>query len=130
VGVKSPYNGLSMDSLQNLFGAVVFIAITIANFAGMVLVAHILGRPRRNPVKDEQFECGVEAKEPPPSHVPVSFYMAGLLLLVFDIQAAVMIPWSAELSRLGFGGLFAMAGFTGFLMLGYLYAMSRGVFRW
>ena len=119
-----------MDSLQDFFGAVVFIAITIANFAGMALVAHILGRPRRNPVKDQQFECGMEAKEPPPTRVPVSFYMAGLLLLVFDIQAAVMIPWSAEFSRLGFGGLAAMAGFTGFLLLGYLYAMARGVFRW
>lgn len=119
-----------MDSLQDVFGAIVFIAITIANFSGMALVAHILGRPRRNSVKNERFECGMEAKEPPPSRVPVSFYMAGLLLLVFDIQAAVMLPWSAEFSRLGFSGLLAMAGFTGFLMLGYLYAMARGVFRW
>jgi NADH-quinone oxidoreductase subunit A len=119
-----------MDSLQDFFGVLVFLAITIANFAGMALVAHILGRPRWNPVKKEQFECGMESKEPPPNRVPVSFYMAGLLLLVFDIQAAVMVPWSAEFSRLGFGGLLAMAGFTGFLMLGYLYAMARGVFRW
>jgi len=119
-----------MESLQNFFGALIFIAITAANFAGMALVAHLLGRPRRNAVKDRPFECGMDAHEPPPARVPVSFYMAGLLLLVFDIQAAVMLPWSAELTRLGFGGLAAMAVFTGFLMLGYLYALARGVFRW
>jgi NADH-quinone oxidoreductase subunit A len=119
-----------MERLQDFFGALVFAAIVVINFAGMALVAHILGRPRRNPVKDEPFECGVEAKEPVPSRVPVSFYMAGLLLLVFDVQAVFMIPWSAEFSKLGFAGLFAMLGFTGFLMLGYLYAMARGVFRW
>jgi len=108
----------------------VFIAITAANFAGMAMVAHYLGRSRRNPAKDRQFECGVDASEDPPARVPVSFYMAGLLLLIFDIQAAVMLPWSAEFFRLGWGGLLAMAGFTAFLMLGYLYAMARGVFRW
>ena len=125
-----PYNVWSMDSIQNFCGALVFIAITTANFAGMAVVAHYLGRSRRNPVKEQRFECGIEPTENPPARVPVSFYMAGLLLLIFDIQAAIMLPWSAEFYRLGWMGLFAMAGFTGFLMLGYLYAMARGVFRW
>jgi len=119
-----------MDFLQDFLGVLVFVGITTANFGGMAYVAHRLGRSRRNPVKDQQFECGLESQEPPPARVPVSFYMAGLFLLLFDIQAVVMIPWSAEFFRLGFGGFLAMAGFTGFLMLGYLYALARGVFRW
>jgi NADH-quinone oxidoreductase subunit A len=119
-----------MDRAQDLFGALMFAVLVVGNFAGMAFVAHLLGRPRRNPVKDEPFECGIPASEPAPTRLPMPFYMAGLLLLVFDVQAVFLLPWAAGFRELGPGAFAGMLAFTGFLMCGYLYALGRGAFRW
>lgn len=119
-----------MDRPQDLLGLLVFSVIVAINFGGMVLVAHLLGRPRRNPVKDEPFECGMPASSPAPVRIPLPFYMAGLLLMVFDVQAVFLLPWAGAFRELGWQGFAGMLAFTGFLMCGYLYALGRGVFRW
>ena len=116
---------------QDAFGAVGFTAMVVGNFAGMLLLSHLAGGRRpAAPVRDDPFECGLPALAPAPRRFPVSFYLAGLLLLIFDLETVFLYPWAVEFRGLGFAGFYEMLVFLGLLGLGYGYLWRRGAFRW
>lgn len=120
-----------MTLSQDGFGALFFALQVFANFGGMLLVSHFAGGTRAaDPVRDEPFECGLPAEFPAPRRFPVSFYLAGLLLLIFDVETVFLYPWAVEFRGLGFFGFGEMLVFVGLLFLGYLYLWRRGAFRW
>jgi NADH-quinone oxidoreductase subunit A len=118
---------------QDLFGLVFFGVMVAGTFAGMILTAHLAGwlvaRPGSE-AKREPFECGYPPQGPLPAKVSVSFYIAGLLLLVFDVEVVFLYPWAVEFANLGIFGFVEMLIFIGMLLAGYLYILRRGAFRW
>lgn len=122
-----------MVNAQDLFGGIFFTVMVVGNFVGMIVAAHLLGRLASRPptkAKDEPFECGYPSETPLPTRVPVTFYIAGLLLLVFDIEAVFLYPWAVEFRSLGMFGFIEMLVFIGMLLVGYVYLLKRGAFRW
>jgi NADH-quinone oxidoreductase subunit A len=118
---------------QNFFGLVFFALLVAGNFAGMILIAHLLGKVSSragDPAKLEPFECGYPPEAPLPPRASVTFYMAGLLLLVFDVEIVFLYPWAAEFRSLGVTGFVEMLVFIGMLLAGYVYVRGRGAFRW
>ena len=118
---------------QDLFGAVFFVLMVVGNFAGMIVTASLLGRPRPGSltrVKQEPFECGYPTDIPTPTRLPVTFYLAGLLLLIFDIETVFLYPWAVTFRTAGFAGFYEMVVFIGLLLVGYWYLLKRGAFRW
>ncbi len=122
-----------MTNYQDMFGFVFFGLLVIANFAGMLVIAHLLGRIATrpgDPVKLEPFECGIPPDAPLPRRAGVTFYMAGLLLLVFDVEIVFLYPWAAEFRSLGVAAFLEMLVFIGMLLAGYIYVRGRGAFKW
>ncbi len=118
---------------QDLIGLVLFSAFVVGTFAAMLVAAHFLGRiaaRRGEAVKGEPFECGYPARAPLPERAPVTFYIVGLLLLVFDVEVVFLYPWAAEFRALGATGFVEMLAFIGMLGAGYVYILRRGAFRW
>lgn len=116
---------------QDAAGLVFFLAMAVANFVGMILASHVLGGTRPgNPVKDDPFECGYPDRTPTPGRLPVTFYLGGLLLLIFDVETVFLYPWAVEFRALGLFGFVEMLVFVGLLLFGYLYLLRRGAFRW
>ncbi len=116
--------------MQDVAGLLIFLFLVVANFGLMAALAGAFVRPRPARAKGEPFECGVVPRSPLPGRLNVSFYAAGLLLLVFDVLAAVLLPWAAVFRTLGAPGLAAMGAFAGFLLAGYAFALGRGMLRW
>jgi NADH:ubiquinone oxidoreductase subunit 3 (subunit A) len=50
-----------------------------------------------------------------------------LFFVLFDIEAAIPSPWGADARAPGETGLLAVAGFVGVLMLGWLWAVRKGL---
>lgn len=120
-----------MQPSQDLIGGLLFAVMVVANFAGMLVAAHLVGGTRPgNPVKDEPFECGVPSTAPAPTRLPVNFYLAGLLLLIFDVETVFLYPWAVEFRALGWFGFIEMLVFVGMLVVGYLFLWRRGALRW
>jgi NADH-quinone oxidoreductase subunit A len=99
---------------------------------GVLLGANALLSPRRrNPVKDEPFECGNPASGPVLGHrVPVRFYLTAILFIVFDVEVVFMYPWAVLARQLGPAGLAEMLLFVLVLALGLVYAWRRRAFEW
>lgn len=118
---------------QDFLGAALFALMVAGNFIGMIATAALLGRPRAGSltkVKQEPFECGYPTDIPTPTRLPVTFYMAGLLLLIFDVETVFLYPWAVTFRAVGLPAFWEMLVFIGMLLIGYWYLLKRGAFRW
>ncbi|MES2201412.1 MAG: NADH-quinone oxidoreductase subunit A [candidate division FCPU426 bacterium] len=109
----------------------VFFLAVAGNFAGMLALTTVLGPKRRNPVKDEAFECGSLPVGPNQGRFHARFYMVAMLFLIFDIEVVFMYPWAmiykTDLKTFGF---FSMAVFLAVLVFGLIYEWRRGGMDW
>ncbi|MFQ5751503.1 MAG: NADH-quinone oxidoreductase subunit A [bacterium] len=89
-----------------------------------------LGPKKRNPVKDEMFECGNIPICSPGDRFSVKFYIVAILFVLFDIEIIFLFPWSVVFRSLGVVGLVSMALFIAVLVLGLAYAWKKGALQW
>ena len=114
----------------------VFLALAAAAaIAGAILVlSHLLGRPRKNLVDPTPYECGARPFSPAQSHrYSVKFYMVAMLFILFDIEAAFLYPWAVTFRGFAEDKLFVlgeMAVFLGILVAGFVYVWRRGALEW
>ena len=124
-------------------GSLITVALTIATAAAMIggmlvaswLVPKLLGRgwnaihPDTTP-----YECGARPFEPVDKHrFSVKFFLVAMLFILFDIEAAFLIPWAVTFKTFAANRGFVlaeMAVFLGILVAGYLYLLWRGALEW
>jgi NADH-quinone oxidoreductase subunit A len=86
----------------------------------------IFGPRRRTAVKDEPFECGLRSIGPNRARFHPGYYVLAILLIVFDIEVAFMVPWAVLFRKLGVAGFVEMMVFIGILAAGFAYLWMRG----
>ena len=106
-------------------------------FAGVALVASVvLGRTgKRTATKDTPYECGMIAKGAPQPRFSVKFYLVAMLFILFDIEIVFMYPWAVVYRDfIAQSGpwiiLGSMLAFLTILMVGFVYALKKGVLDW
>jgi NADH:ubiquinone oxidoreductase subunit 3 (subunit A) len=102
--------------------------------AGVILtLATVLGRPKRSHTDLSPYECGVDPLDASDKRVTIRFYMVAMLFILFDIEAAFLIPWAVTFksfsAQKGFV-LGEMAVFLVILVAGYVYLWCRGALEW
>ena len=121
-----------MDS--ELFGALVYIVLTVSLGVVMVavvrIVTHLLGTavPKRG--KYDPYECGVPQLGSTRGRFPVKFYLVALLFVLFDIEIAFLLPYAVAYKTLGLASFWAVVAFAGVLALGLLYIIKRRALEW
>src|SRR5438270_1657504 len=115
--------------------------LAILAFAGVsLLAAHLpfLKPQRRTAVKLMPYESGMDPIGDARRHFDVKFYLIAILFLVFDVELLFLYPWAVvayreqtllprDFSRPVFWELLIFL-FT--LVVAYVYAWRKGVFRW
>jgi len=112
--------------------------VVAAAIAGSILGISFLVGPRNpNPKKGLPYECGIEDLAPMPSRVSIRFLQVAMLFLIFDLEAVAFYPLTTVLKPISQtnpgDGLFLLAEFGtffGLLIIGYLYVLKKGAFRW
>jgi len=130
--------GQASDTLPSpsAWAPVVLLLLIAIGFAVINLVASIIvGPSRTGSVKSSTYESGVVPVGDARRRFNVRFYIVAMIFLVFDVDIIFFYPWAtifAPAVRRGYGGacLIEMAVFIAILMLAYLYAWGKGVFRW
>ncbi len=116
-----------------------YIPVLILMLAGLiigvavVLLSHLLGPRRGNPIKDSPFECGVPPLGDARHRVSVRFYLVAILFLLFDVEAVFFIPWALVFKKyiaVNYFILFEMGVFLVFLLAGYYYVVRKGALEW
>jgi NADH-quinone oxidoreductase subunit A len=113
-----------------------------------MVATHVIGPRRRGTIKESTYESGVDPIGDARRRFNVRFYIVAMLFLLFHVEIVFFYPWATLFPRLrsaeyadwaatmtaaGFGPgffLLEMALFMAILLVGYVYAWRRGVFRW
>lgn len=106
----------------------------VFNFSLASFVTRLIQSHRPGVSKGLAYECG----EPPSGEAwvqyNVRYYLYAMLFVIFDVEAAYLLPWASEfralLPELGGLLLIEMAAFLGILCLGLGYAWKKGALEW
>jgi len=122
-----------MQGYYPAYGLVGLLLLVGAAFVTVGLGANRLLRPRlASAEKALTYECGVDPVGEGWAQTEVRYYVYAYLYVVFAVDAIYLFPWATVFAAPGFGAvtLVEMAVFLGFLALGILYAVRKGVLSW
>ena len=128
---QSP-RGREGNPLEPWFWALFFIGLSAVLLGGAVLAAFILKvRPRyQSSIRHDTYECGEEPDGTAWIKFHPRYYVLGLVFVLFDVEAAFLLPWALNIKSLGGLALVDMGIFLGILFLGWIYALKKGALRW
>ncbi|HZU34613.1 MAG TPA: NADH-quinone oxidoreductase subunit A [Gemmataceae bacterium] len=124
--------------LANYYPVFIYFLFVVA-FAGSVLViTQIMGPRRKTPVKMMPYESGMDPIGDAHQRFDVKFYLIAILFLVFDVELLFLYPWAVAAYRqpalipdmLRMPVFWEMLIFLLTLVVAYVYAWRKGVFKW
>jgi NADH-quinone oxidoreductase subunit A len=137
---------LGATDLQPYAAILFVIAVAVAMAGSILILTHLIGPKRHGPVKDATYESGMPTITDARRQFNVRFYIVAMIFLLFDVEVVFLWPWAPVfhasatspdgLLRMGDvvlskGFLLAeMGAFLVVLLVGYVYAWRRGVFKW
>ena len=107
----------------------------------------ILGPLATGPGKEETYESGMVPIGDARKRFNVRFYIVAMIFLVFDVEIMFLYPWATIFAKgvaashnaaaagtpsmfSGASLLWEMVVFVAILLVAYVYAWGKGVFRW
>ena len=106
------------------FLLVVGIALAILGMSAWVGVK----RPTRD--KLMPYECGITPVGNARERFSVSFYLVGMLFILFDVEAVFLYPWAVVYKSLKWFGFIEMFLYIAILLAGYIYIWKKGALDW
>jgi NADH-quinone oxidoreductase subunit A len=103
-----------------------------------LLLARFAGPKKKSVIKEMPYESGMDPVGDARQPFDVKFYLVAIMFLVFDVELLFMYPWAVS-AYVGEGGIpvelrntvfVVMLVFMATLVIAYLYAWRKGVFRW
>jgi len=126
----------ALNEPRNAWAPVVLLLVIGIGFAvGNVVLSSIIGPSRTGPGKETTYESGMVPIGDTHRRFNVRFYIVAMIFLVIDVDIIFMYPWAtifASKANTAIGGLLLaeMIVFVAILVLAYVYAWGKGVFRW
>lgn len=127
--------------LSAYYPILIYLAVILVVALGALVTSHVLGPQKKTSVKQMPYESGMDPIGDARQHFDVKFYLIAILFLVFDVELLFLYPWAVaayQSQETGRGVPPEMRGivfweiiaFLATLVVAYLYAWRRGVFRW
>ncbi len=85
---------------------------------------------KKNPVKESQYECGMQTIGKTWVQYNFRYYYFAVLFVLLDMLTIFLYPWAVNIKEFGFGGLVAVGIFLVILTVGYIYAWRKGALQW
>jgi NADH-quinone oxidoreductase subunit A len=134
--------------MEQFYPLLIYVVALAGFVATNLLLAQFAGPRKRSLVKEMPYESGMDPVGDARQPFDVKFYIVAILFLVFDVELLFLYPWavSAYIPRALLAGqdptmvgippelrgtVFAvMLVFMATLVIAYIYAWRKGVFRW
>jgi NADH-quinone oxidoreductase subunit A len=108
--------------------------VAVGFAAGALIISVLLGKlGLRTQTKDSAYECGMVPQGEAQPRFSVKFYLVAMLFILFDLEIVFMYPWAVVYRAAVAHGqviFWSMLSFVSILMVGYVYALKKGVFDW
>lgn len=111
-----------VDHLRLIF----WILVIVATALGMIVLSWLLGPRNPNPVKLLPYECGFNPFHDARGRTSLRFYVLAMIFLIFDVEVALLYPWTIVHRKMGLKGFVEIIIFMVIILAGYFYALLRG----
>lgn len=85
---------------------------------------------RESSTKTLTYECGEEPAHQAWIRFHPRYYVVALVFILFDVEAAFLMPWALNIRDLGSLAIVEMFLFAAILLLGWIYALRKGALKW
>lgn len=96
----------------------------------VILLVLALGTNEAMEEKLSSYECGFEPFSNARDTFDITFYLVGLLFLIFDVEIAFLFPWAVLVLEGSKSLLWAIFAFSFILIAGFVLEMKLGVLDW
>jgi NADH-quinone oxidoreductase subunit A len=125
--------------LEGYYPIFLFALFILVFAVSTLFLAHVIGPRRQTAVKLMPYESGMDPIGDARQRFNVKFYLIAILFLVFDVELLFLYPWATVAYReaapvlpAGLRGavFWEVIVFLATLVVAYVYAWRKGVFRW
>ena len=124
-------------SLSTYYPIFIYFILVLGFALTTLLLAHLIGPRHRTPVKEMPYESGMDPIGDARQRFDVRFYLVAILFLVFDVELLFLYPWAAAyqeetitLNSFRAVVFIEVLLFLVTVVVAFVYAWRRGVFRW
>jgi NADH:ubiquinone oxidoreductase subunit 3 (subunit A) len=133
-----PGTEAGMDfSLTTYYPVFIYLIVVLGFAVSAPLVAHLISPKKPTPVKQMTYESGMDPIGDARQKFDVKFYLIAILFLVFDVELLFLYPWAATYQEgswipAAFRDIvfWEIQAFLATVVVAYVYAWRKGVFRW
>jgi NADH-quinone oxidoreductase subunit A len=125
--------GSLADMLSQYIPILLLFIIAVGVGGGILLLTHLTGPRKPNPIKLSPYESGVPPQGDARLRFSVKFYLIAMLFILFDIEVVFLYPWAVVFKELLADGVSVLTWvlvFLGVLELGLLYLWRKGGLEW
>lgn len=142
IPVQTPAGLEPAFELSAYYPLLIYAAVVVAFALAVIASTHLFPfKPRkRTRVKQMPYESGMDPVGSARMQFDIKFYLIAILFLVFDVELLFLYPWAViafneageQTWRIAFGSVvfLEILVFMATLIIAYMYAWKRGVFRW
>ena len=112
--------------------AAAFVSVAAIVPIGTLFAAWLLRRRPKDipPTRALTYECGEEPTGVAQVRFHARYFVVALLFVLFDVEAAFLLPWAINVRDGSVAMLGEMFVFLGILLLGWAYAVRKGALSW
>jgi NADH-quinone oxidoreductase subunit A len=116
--------------LRSYLPALVFVVLG-AGVGAVFAFANAMFGARRSPgVQSDPYECGLPSEFKRSMRFGVSFYLVGMVFILFDLEVVLLLPAAVVLRDFGVHGLLSIGLFISLVAIALLYDWRRGGLEW
>ena len=118
------------EMLAEYLPILIFLSLAIALGLILILAAAIVAVRNPDPEKVSAYECGFNAFDDARMKFDVRFYLVAILVIIFDLEVAVLFPWAVAFADISMLGFWSMMVFLAVLTAGFAYEWKKGALEW
>ncbi len=108
----------------------VYVLVAVGFILGALIAGRIFRRHRPDAQKLSTYECGEDTIGTAWIQFNVRFYIVALVFLIFDVEIALLFPWTTIFKEYGWLALCEMFVFLLILLVGFVYVWVKGDLEW
>lgn len=117
--------------MTTVYGPVLMqFVVVVAVASAMMGLSWWVGVKRPSREKLSPYECGIPPVGDAREAFTVSYYLTGMLFILFDVEAVFLYPWAVVYKSLRWYGFVEMSLYIGILVAGYVYIWKKGALNW
>jgi NADH-quinone oxidoreductase subunit A len=117
--------------MAGVYGPILLHLVAVVAIAmGMLALSWWVGVKRPTREKLSPYECGITPVGDARQRFSVSYYLIGMLFILFDVEAVFLYPWAIIFKSLGWFGFVEMLLYIAILLAGYVYLWKKGALDW